>query len=735
MNEDRIPVKSRRGQGMGYWLNEPSIQDPRRIVSGVNELAEAGYKIIRVMLRNTNYTHLSPEVVAAVSAGAHAAVSAGVRLVLDCEPHTHPVVGEMARMYPGSTSARLVPVQGRVVRGQFSVSVPAPRVEAKMPVWAGIECAFVRRGDSVTPLRGLQTQVLWETQMYAEGDTRASQPFRDGFPCTPRFVCRIDGHCDGASDGEILLYARFDDILLPDFWAPGFRQYYADLLNAYRSVPLAGVGWDEPAVSGNWDCYRYGEWFAKAFAARNGYALADRAYLLDWPAATPEAVRVRLDYYDTLNQGLLEAQAAVVAQARSFFGDNCLLGTHHTWQGEGGINDYRAGAVDYFRLGDSMDAGYTDCCWWDEKAVSYVYALASALGRLSPSGEAEVNTWHWKPTNALVRYHSRLMSLFNVCWFNIWSGDSADTCHLPSHYTWSEMKSSALRHDAVQERLHGLTPVVDVAVWHGWEGVAALNDAAIANAHKTCVMNLAHEFTLRNIAFDFVDSRLLAASTIDGDDLVNVLGRYRVLILPYAAVLPDSAWRTCQAFAAAGGRIVFTGPPPAIATDGRDLAEEFRSLAGLDRAIGLDEYLDSIRSRYQLPNRRADALDCVAPLDSYAGSPLRSVEGEAHGVASLNGRVVYLSDLDPRARLIDAIEPWLRAPIRCHCDAALWRAYRSSAEIVVVIVARDGRRLDGIVEADRRLLRLKGGELALVSIRDGNIAVVGDNVSWEIIEA
>ena len=45
-----------------------------------------------------------------------------------------------------------------------------------------------------------------------------------------------------------------------------------------------------------------------------------------------------------------------------------------------------------------MDEGYTDCSQWDQGSVAYAYTLTSSLGRLTPSGEAEVNTWHYKPS-------------------------------------------------------------------------------------------------------------------------------------------------------------------------------------------------------------------------------------------------------------------------------------------------------------------------------------------------
>ena len=59
-------LNKRRGQSMGYWLNEPTILRPERFDGAIRELSEAGYSFLRVMLRATNFTHRSPEVVAAI---------------------------------------------------------------------------------------------------------------------------------------------------------------------------------------------------------------------------------------------------------------------------------------------------------------------------------------------------------------------------------------------------------------------------------------------------------------------------------------------------------------------------------------------------------------------------------------------------------------------------------------------------------------------------------------------
>ena len=757
----------RRGQAMGYWLSEPSIREPARFVAAIHQLADAGYALVRVVLRNTNYTHRSPEVVAAVALAADAAQKRGLRLALDCEPHSRPVAADMGRQFPEAMGSRLVRASATLVQGRFRAALHAPETQAQMPAWDGVECAFVETGGQTTRIEVPDVHLDWEIETYRDGDTRLRQDYTEGRPVAERRLCRLTGVVPGHESGTLILYVRFADTGLVDFWAAGLREYYRDLLERYRGIPLAGAGWDEPAIGGDWDSYRYGAAFAEAFQSRAGYALADRAFLLDAPEATPESVQVRLDYYATLNEGVVQAQAEFVRRTKELFGDRALLGTHHTWQGEGGINDYRAGAVDYFRLADTQDAGYTDCWWWDRESVCYAYVLASSVGRTTPTGQAEVNSWHAKPTNTQVDFQARLMSLFNVTWFNLWFGDNADTCWYPAHYTWSRTQQAMRRHDGVQAALDGLRPVVEIAVWHGWEGVTGLNSAEFANAHKTCVMNLSALLTDRSVPFDFVDSRVLESGTVveapppqfwgagvgegktaptfppvppelgarglSTQSLQTTLGRYRVLVLPYAAVIPEAVWAVCRRFAEAGGHLVWTGPPPSLTVEGRDITAEFAALLGLTRPLPLAAYTEAMAASYTLPRHRAAFLDCGIALDTYTDRVSPSAEDAPMGAMDASGRVVYLSDLDPRGRLLDRVQPWLSPAVECFSDSILWRLYAGEERQVLVLIAREERRMQGIVRFAGQEFEISGGTFALAEIAGGTLQITGEDVSWRIL--
>ena len=711
---------------MGIWINEPIFRDPASIDSAVEALADSGFGIVRLFLRNSNFTHRSPEMVDVVERAVLAAHARGLRATLDCEPHLI-VSRDMGRDYPDAMGCKLVRVEGKVSDGQWGLTIDTPNGAGAVPIFDGIEAAWLESGGLSRKVE-LAFSTCCEVRHYKNGEIHRDSTYAEKVPLAQSKVIELHGELDGVEEGTVVAFIRFSSHTLPDFWADGFRQYFDDLLECYRHIPLDGIGWDEPAIDGDWDSYRYGRAFAQAFESLNGYRLADKLNLLDGDDMAGEAVRVRLDYYRTLNEGVAQAQAHLNAKAHELWGPDLLLGTHHTWQGEGGINDYRAGAVDYFRLNDNMDAGYTDCHWWDQGSVAYAYVLGSSLGRLTPSGEAEVNTWHTTPTVANIRSNVNLMSLMNINWFNIWFGSDTDTTMQDGHYSWPQTIAAMRSHRDLQLSLTGKIPVVDVAIWHGWEGVCGWNKPGLANAHKAFCINTSQLFLNRSIAADFVDSRLLEESRIEEGRLVNRLGSYRILVVPYALAMPRRAFDVCVAFAKAGGRVVFVGTPVACDETGSPLSAEFSSLLEMPEMTA-GHYMRGFECT--LPSFRPQRIESCRQLSRKLPNRLVSCEGEIHGVKS--GNAVFLTDLDPGDRLIERIEDAWAAPVKSYGDNLLWRLYRGEDGDSLVVVSGDSRPLRGVLFWGPIILEISGGSAGVFTVNQSGKPSQDGDLSWKVL--
>jgi hypothetical protein len=720
-----------KDQSMGLVLHEPLVRDFSRIDRAVAAMAEGGYDILRVFVRCTNFNHRNPAMIAAIAHLTEESHRLGMRVALDCEPNEI-LCPDMGGEFPAAIGCRLVRFSTRLVDGHFLLHLRTPRHAA----YAGIEAAFLQQDGRV---RRIDFPFIASVapERYAAGYTRAESSYVEGRATDFHVVCRLAGQLTESS-GELIVYARFSTLQMVDFWSEDFHRYHQSLLECYRDIPLDGIGWDEPARAPDWNGYKSGEGFSRAFAKRNGYELADRLYLLDEPGTSPEAVRVRMDYYRTLNEGLYEAQRRMIATARKLFGHDLLLGTHHTWHGEGNITDLRAGAVDYFRLNENMDAGYTDCFCVDWPSVCYMYTFASSLARLTPSGEAEVNSLYETVTNSQVEFQARFLTLFDINWYNGWAGEANDHKYYPGHYTWATTIEATRRHRDCQRLLGRAVPVNDLAIWHGWEGIAAVNRADIASAQKAFCINISTVMVERNLSFDWIDSGLLEKGTVENGWLKTALNRYRTVVLPYANTMPRAAWKKCLEFAQRGGRLIFIGTPPDRDTDGEALADEFATLLEAP-APPLERYLEWMASTCTLPPNRPERLDVTFPLTGPSDQLLISKEGESHGLRSRDGRIVYLSDLDPRERLLPflaAAGPSPEFPSLAIFSAdILGRLYRrknaSEGEYVLILIARQNCELRGVIEIGEHRFKLTAGTVAFAFLNSAGIEVQGDGVVWQ----
>ncbi len=703
-------------QTMGLWLNEPMLLQPEEITASVNEIADAGFGIVRIFLRNTNYTFRSPEVVGGAIHAAAAAHARGLKVAMDFEPHVI-FASDMGRSYPDSTALKLVRVEGDVRDGFWTLRIPHfGEVACGTGIFDGIEAAFLNKEPiDVPPWKLTNTG-----DVYGCGDTVDEHRYVEGRPGARGRNLVLRGRLGGNEEGTLLCFVRFRDLGQVDFAAPGFKEYCTEMLELYRDADLDGVGWDEPAIHNDWDSYRYGDRFAEFFNERCGYSLRERLHLLEGEL-TPGAIGVRLDYYTMLNEALFEAQRHFIAEGERIFGKKMITGTHHTWQGEGGSNDYRSGAVDYYRLTDGLDAGYTDCCWADPRSVAYSYTLGQSLGRLTPSGECECNTWHYKPSIANTQYNARLMSLMNITWFNIWYGRSSDTCLFPDHYTWETQVASMLRHRDFQLALAGAAPETEIGMLHDYAAVCSVNKKVFADIHKGLTMNLATRAIEKSLPLDFLDSRLIGEGTVENGRLCCALGSYRIVIVPCGVVLARAVWDNLMLLADAGGSVIFAGAPPEFTEEGGSLAADFAQHLGIKPMSFAEYHRWFVMNAQPMPTVRPESYSAVFPL---AGERVRPdaegrpgiTENAAKTLAYMSG---YEPDLDVIAYCRDAYTPAVKV-----WGDALYRFYRRGETRLMALISGENAPLDLVLEYAGCRWSLNGDADLLLEIGNDSLRIV-----------
>ena len=716
-----------RAPAISFYFDDQHVAQPERAVRAMGAIAAAGFRTVVGFDRQTVYTLEDPRFVACVRAACNEARRLGLDLLLPLQPTIGPLV---VREHPALAQVQLVRAAGPVVNGRFSLRLTQPlAVFGYWPTFIGVQAAFHRDGGGWQRLPELSYHADFVYEAYGDAHQREVEymPHR---PVNSRIWWTLDGQSERA--GELVVYAGFRVWQHADSACPEYGQELERLLALYRDLPAGGIVWDEPlGQSGEWGAsYKAGVGFVRLFRELHGYDLLDEIWRLDEEDGASRTALVRHDYYATMTESLRRLQGGFFARARAAYGQNIALGTHHTWTGEGASWDFRAGCFDYFALTENMTAGFVDGYWWDPRMVAYTLPLAASLGKACHDGRAFSNCYNWGTTRREQDFHTRLMALHRVDWFAMNYGD---VCEQPNCYPlgrqWQGQVDGAARLAQVGQYLGSARCRPEVAIWHGWEGIARLNDPAMAQFWKAYVTNTSFVFQEQNLPFDFISSEILAAGQVRDGRWQTRMGNYRTVVLGYAAMVPRALWEQALAFAAAGGQLVFVGPPVACDTAGQDLTSAFAHLVGI-APLSLAAYLQRVREQLRAPAAVASAGDLVAyqrptrvdfayPLRCLAAEPRLDSEGEVWAAQVPGAGVVYLPGLDPQEQLADLVRAHAdgRGDLRIDLGDAYWRVYRSDERpgtCWLLAMARSRQRMRGTVYRGQQSCTIDGDGLVVL---------------------
>lgn len=761
-----------RAPAISLYLNDHHVAQPDRVRRAVRELARAGFRTIVSLKRETVSTNEDRAFIEACRAGCEEAAACGVQFLLDIEPcHVGPIV---VREHPDSAHVQLVRGACPIRDGRFEIRIAPPLgMFGYWPSFIGVQAAFVREPGRASGANGsgapkrigsLDYHADFLHTAYGDWYQREVEHMPYRAP-KGRIVYQIEGATD--HEGELIVYAGFRIMQQADPASPEYAQELSRILALYRGMPAGGVVWDEPfGGTGEWGgSYKCGVAFLKRFRERTGYDLLDEIWMLDEEGEPGRTAQVRHDYYAALTEALFRLQGGFNREVRRAYGDEAGLGTHHTWTGEGSTYDLRAGCFDYFELTKNMSAGFVDTYWYDARMAAYTYPLASSLGKAEHGGRAFSNCYNWGQTSRREQaFQTRLMALHRVDWFAMNWGDE---CEWPNCYpmgrNWQGQVDAAARLAQVSAFLDGAQSRPDVAVWHGWEGVARVNDGTLAHYWKTFLTNTAWTFQERNLPFDFVSSEILVAGTIEatprgassggapngtiGPVWRTRMGEYRTVVMGYACMLPAAVWEKLAAFAAAGGKVIFVGPPPSCSTTGADLEAAFADLAGV-RAVRLADYLSLVGERFSASAEASGIMDIILyqrppridfwyPAATRSAEQLLDSEGDPWATRADGSPVWWLTGLDPQEKLSDlvaSLEPQPQPPSADLRDA-YWRTYESPAaasgprRAYLLAMARSRRTMQGTIACGGGTVAVRGGGMIVLRIEGGRpVDAIGEEL-------
>ena len=712
---NRIPGK----QVAGFVYSPHWVTNPELIEEYVKLMKGFGFSLLIGFVRHMRENVLTPAVHDAVKKSAAIIHRHGLKFVLDTDPTWWGQ--ELVERHPEAAMWMMKKAVTIAEDGNFSFELPFPLPQpyhGQQHIFHEITSLYKMRAGRATRLPARLFTYEWQHRGK-----------------NPKMTTLIAGKLKEKYSGQLIAYCALRDFYHADAAHPRYLEAQRQLVNMYKDVPLDGMGWDEPGKVLGDIGYKAGEGFFDFFRKRNGYDLKNELIYLDELNATVQAVKVRLDYYDTLSEMNFIAQDQHNRLAKKLFGKDIFLGTHQTWCGISG--DLTAGMADYYRLGKVLSAAFVDTFWCCRPSnVSYNYLLGDGIRKELGFTDAYSNDWD-RNSNVIARmqFYNRFKMLFNINWFGIWFSDYPEgevNFRLPPirDAVAPDVKKLDVFNRFISDDWYAQT---DIAMWHGWEGIAYLPKLYIYS-YSLFLENFSQGLVERGLYADFISTGAIDRVSI-GKGVFTIDGRqYRVLIMPYAAVLPEKVYRKIMEMARRGVSVIFIGVPPQFSSDtGKSLYADFGDKVGF-LPITLERYTSDYQRKY--PTIESSVLDYHYPVKLTCGAAGRNEEDEIAYVKSPARQLYYFPVLDTWEEQFELIEPLVIHQVTGYSHRGYFRVYKNNRkpnELIIVAVSRMRSSLKSVFRiGDDRLLSVEGGTWCAIRLVDRRVVQwIGDAESVE----
>ena len=720
----------------GMFLSPDIIENPKLAARYLQANVEMGYNSIIVFVRHEHRNVLSVKVHDAVRDIVAQAHGLGLKVLLDTD---HCWWGaEFVESHPEAAMWVIIPVEAAAVEGRFEFLAPFPQLSGQVLF-----------------------QEIAAVSELVDGSYRSLDPARVEVAAMsyfhPRPGLALKGRIAGLGSAELLFHVAVRVYGTADVAHPAYLKAQEALLDAYADIPLDGFGWDEPGKGhGDMSSFKAGAGFLALFQELCGYDLRPKLVLLDHFDGTPEAVKVRHDYYSSLVEMNYRAQKRHNDHASKLFGHNLMFGTHNTWSGF--APDLAAGIIDYFKLGRNQTAAWTDGGWcYELKYPLHNYMLAEGLKKELMRRDAYYNDWGTRPVAAEdIHLAMRLKMLFHVNWFNHCVSEFSEDL---LNFTQEPLKSVATEEARMLDRFDQLVgdsfhPHTDVALLYNWQTLA-IYPKWLTRSFYTFIANASLHLVDKGLyaAIMSGDGLLSAAITPGKGFTVNGFF-YRVLVAPYVGAVPAAVYAKMMEICAAGIPVVVVGPPPEFAAEtGAALGADFAGRVGM-KPFGFGAYAKVFARQCPLPGVNEWEpcwIDVVYSVESLGAELTQDREGHLSYAKSAKLPLYYMPGPDPREDLMTLLSSLVRPAAELFADDAYCRIFphrNDPAQTVVVAVAKGNAASFGLTP-DRYgvavrpptksrqlklLARLGGGELVLnggtwaaARLKDGQVAeLIGD---------
>ncbi|MDD5708167.1 MAG: hypothetical protein PHR35_19790, partial [Kiritimatiellae bacterium] len=382
--------------------------------------------------------------------------------------------------------------------------------------------------------------------------------------------------------------------------------------------------------------------------------------------------------------------------------------------------------------------------------------LAEGLKRELGKRNAYYNDWGMRwPAVEDMRYVNRLKLLFHVNWFNHCVSEYSENL---LNFAQEPLRSMAARDVAGLDGLDRLlgdafAPHSDVALLYTWESLAA-SPKWLARLFYTFILNASMHLADKGLFAAIMSGASILDARIGQGSFTTRGFAYKVLLVPYARVLPAAVYRKVMAIAAAGVPVIVIGPPPEFTEDGKAIGSDFARRVGM-KPFTFAQYASVLAEQAPLPGCmewEPSAVDATYPVTAPRRQRVFDNEGRLLHVKAAGQALYYMPSPDPREDLTTLVGALAPPPVETFAEDAYYRFFphrRDPRQMVVVAVAKGhiasaplttdkygGERPPVKAHAFKALFRLSGGDLILkggtwcaVRLDRGQVAErIGDGV-------
>lgn len=691
------------------WIQNPELAEPY-----IKHAAEVGYKAWMCVVRHMNLNIFDDSVKKAVAQVVKIVHKYDMKFILDTDP-THWAETITTRDL-NSALWVIIPQKIEVENGCFEIFIPEPKGSRQSDI-VEISGAYELVGVGFKDILS-ELEIEWQHATIG----------KCGF--------QLQGKLPNDFNGVIKLYITASDISKIDHGSELLLTMQREILHEYSDIPIDGVAWDEPGKGhGSLTSFRSGKDFLTRFKRTNGYELKDKLIYIDEFDETPEATKLRCDYYRTLSDMHYHAQFEHNRISKELWGDDIILGTHQTWSGL--PTDLAAGVFDHFRLGEVLSEAWTDGGFdLERKTALFPLMLADSIKKGLGKPNAYYNDWCYRPDPGKYHLMNRLKTLYHVNTFtHIYSDFSEGLVNLHTEPIKKCVELDVEMLDSLNKLLGDKQGESQFAIWYGWEGYAAL-PKKFARALYTFFQNTSLFLTNASLFADYVSTELLNSAEVRDGLLCTRGGGYQALILPYARVLPDQLWEKLLKWNEQGIKIMFIGPEPTMTNSGKDI--DFAGITGL-KSHGLSSY-DKI-----MPGIRPDAyepafIDATPEVEVLREQGVERIYDRFDRLTALKAEngIYWMPGLDPREDMLAILSSWYSNSIKVY-GKCIYRIFKKGEEedFVIILAPLQGSPGWGITPSCKEENGAPRPQIKLLSF-DGIIEVSGkifrfSNCEWGAI--